>query len=166
MGEEHHEDHTRSEASSNNFRRFAPPNKIQRFAALILPLSIAVEPRKTTNKVVLMNLVGQSRTSLSADYVVLASSTITPNISSSLNSGLEINSSDGGVVTNDQFEVGNGVYAAGVVASYFDPSLGRRRVNRYDHSVNRYVGVSEARRSEATKSGNEKRRRKTATKSG
>jgi len=87
-------------------------------------------------KFVAMSLVGQSRSSLSADYVILASSTITPSVASAANSGLEINPDDSGVVTDDSFEVGNGVYAAGVVASYYDPSLGRRRVNRYDHSIN------------------------------
>jgi len=87
-------------------------------------------------EVVKMNLVGVNKAKIEADYVVLASSTISPNISIALKSGLELDKKNGGVVVNDHMEVGNGVYAAGVVASYYDPVLGRRRVNRYDHSVN------------------------------
>ena len=37
---------------------------------------------------------------------------------------------------NGQFEAISGVYAAGGAASYYDAALGRRRIDRYDHSVN------------------------------
>ena len=77
-----------------------------------------------------MNLVGITREQLDADYIILASSTITPNTDVASNSGLEIDTHNGGIVVNGNFEAGNGVYAAGVVASYYDPVLGRRRVNR------------------------------------
>ncbi|GMH59970.1 hypothetical protein TL16_g02935, partial [Triparma laevis f. inornata] len=83
-----------------------------------------------------MNIVGEERMSLNAHYVIMASSTISPDVRIAKESGLEIDSVNGGIVVNDSFEYGNGVYAAGVVASYFDHELGRRRVNRYDHSVN------------------------------
>ena len=83
-----------------------------------------------------MNLVGVNRSELKADYVIMASSTISPDTKIAKDSGLEIDPTTGGIVVNDNFEVGNGVYAAGVVASYYDANLGRRRVNRYDHSVN------------------------------
>lgn len=39
-------------------------------------------------------------------------------------------------MVNGLFEAVNGVYAAGNLASYFDPALGRRRIGSYDHSVN------------------------------
>jgi programmed cell death 8 (apoptosis-inducing factor) len=87
-------------------------------------------------EIVRMNLVGAKRGKVEADYVVMASSTINPNVAIATKSGLELDQVNGGIVVNDQLEVGNGVYAAGVVASYYDPVLGRRRVNRYDHSVN------------------------------
>lgn len=83
-----------------------------------------------------MHLVGTSRSNIDADYVIMASSTISPSTEVAEASGIELDVVNGGIVVNDNFEVGNGVYAAGVVASYFDPNLGRRRVNRYDHSVN------------------------------
>jgi len=83
-----------------------------------------------------MHLVGTSRSNIDADYVIMASSTISPSTQVAVNSGMELDPVNGGIIVNDNFEVGNGVYAAGVVASYYDPNLGRRRVNRYDHSVN------------------------------
>ncbi|GMI37531.1 hypothetical protein TrCOL_g7534 [Triparma columacea] len=83
-----------------------------------------------------MHLVGTSRSNIDADYVIMASSTISPSTEVAEASGIELDVVNGGIVVNDNFEVGNGIYAAGVVASYFDPNLGRRRVNRYDHSVN------------------------------
>ena len=66
----------------------------------------------------------------------MASSTISPNVGIASRSGLELDPTNGGIVVNDTFESCNGVYAAGSCASYFDSTLGRRRVNRYDHSVN------------------------------
>lgn len=47
-------------------------------------------------------------------------------------------------MVNGLFEAVHGVYAAGSVASYFDPIMGRRRIATYDHCVNSglYAGES------------------------
>ncbi len=37
---------------------------------------------------------------------------------------------------NSQLEAVDGLYAAGGSSSFFDRSLGRRRIDRYDHSIN------------------------------
>lgn len=47
-------------------------------------------------------------------------------------------------MVNGLFEAVHGVYAAGSVASYFDPIMGRRRIATHDHCVNSglYAGES------------------------
>ena len=51
--------------------------------------------------------------------------------------------SNGGIVVNGLFEAVNGVYAAGGAASFFDPTIGRRRIGSHDHCVNSglYAGM-------------------------
>lgn len=43
---------------------------------------------------------------------------------------------NGGIVVNAQLEAISGLFVAGNAANYFDPYLGRRRVDRYDHAIN------------------------------
>ncbi len=74
--------------------------------------------------------------SFETDYVVLASTHIVPDISIARHSGIEIDKFTGGVVVNSQLEAVDGLYAAGGSSSFFDRSLGRRRIDRYDHAIN------------------------------
>ncbi|POM69183.1 Apoptosis-inducing factor 1 [Phytophthora palmivora] len=79
---------------------------------------------------------------LDADYVVLASTHTDPAPSLRMGrttragGGLERDEKNGGLVVNAQLEAVSGLFVAGNAASYFDPYLGRRRVDRYDHAVN------------------------------
>ncbi|CAI5702575.1 unnamed protein product [Peronospora effusa] len=79
---------------------------------------------------------------LDADYVVLASTHTDPaptlrlGRATSTGGGLERDEKNGGIVVNAQLEAVSGLFVAGNAASYFDPYLGRRRVDRYDHAVN------------------------------
>lgn len=43
---------------------------------------------------------------------------------------------NGGIVVNGFFEAGNGLYAAGSAASFYDPVMGRQRLENHDHCVN------------------------------
>ncbi|KAF4317374.1 hypothetical protein BBO99_00008201 [Phytophthora kernoviae] len=80
--------------------------------------------------------------SLDADYVVLASTHTDPATTLRMGrptragGGLERDEKNGGLVVNSQLEAVSGLFVAGNAASYFDPYLGRRRVDRYDHAVN------------------------------
>lgn len=58
-----------------------------------------------------------------------------PNIELAENAGLEIDSKFGGFVVNAELEARSNLYAAGDVACFFDPKLGRRRVEHHDHAV-------------------------------
>lgn len=75
---------------------------------------------------------------LIADYIVLASTHTEPNLrfGRGARSGFEIDEKNGGIVVNAQLEAVSSVFVAGNAASYYDPYLGRRRVDRYDHAVN------------------------------
>jgi programmed cell death 8 (apoptosis-inducing factor) len=83
-----------------------------------------------------VSLVGSERLSIDTDYVVLASTNVKPELV-----GLEIPGSllevyQGGIVTNSSLEAFSGFFVAGNAASYYDPAIGRRRVDTYDHAVN------------------------------
>lgn len=83
-----------------------------------------------------LTAMGVEHEVVSADYAVLASTHCDPVVKVAAQSGLEIDARNGGIVVNPMLEAVNGVYAAGGCMSYFDESLGRRRVDRFDHAVN------------------------------
>ena len=53
---------------------------------------------------------------------------------------------NGGIVVNSSFEAIGGLYVASNLASYYDPAVGRRRVDMFDHAVNsgRIAGINMA----------------------
>mmetsp|Transcript_20938 Transcript_20938/g.38932 ORF Transcript_20938/g.38932 Transcript_20938/m.38932 type:complete len:637 (+) Transcript_20938:108-2018(+) len=70
------------------------------------------------------------------DLVVLASTNVSPDVEIAVNSQLETDAINGGVVCNSSLEAYNGLFVAGTSASFFDPILGRRRVDFYDNALN------------------------------
>jgi len=83
-----------------------------------------------------VTLVGAERVSLDTDCVVLASTSVQPDLMGldDPSTGLEVK--DGGLCTNASLEAFNGFFVAGNAATYYDPTQGRRRVDTYDHAVN------------------------------
>ncbi|KAL2913855.1 hypothetical protein HK105_206589 [Polyrhizophydium stewartii] len=69
-----------------------------------------------------------------ADYVVQAVG-LMPNQKFAEASGLEIDAARNGIVVNAELEARTNVFAAGDVTSFHDVTLGRRRVEHYDHAV-------------------------------
>lgn len=70
-----------------------------------------------------------SRDALDADFVVIGVG-IVPNTELAAAAGLTV---DNGVVVNEYLEAANGIYAAGDIARYYNPALGRHhRVEHYD----------------------------------
>ena len=92
--------------------------------------------RIQTTLPLLLSTIGWTRGEIEADYVILAPTHVDPKIQVAIKSGLEIDSRRGGVVVNSQLEAVADVFVAGGVASYYDISLGRRRLERLDHSIN------------------------------
>lgn len=103
--------------------------------------SIKCEGESVETDSVAVAALGKHKTKqqkLVADYIVLASTHTEPNLrfGRGARSGFEIDEKNGGIVVNAQLEAVSSVFVAGNAASYYDPYLGRRRVDRYDHAVN------------------------------
>lgn len=58
-----------------------------------------------------------------------------PDVKLAKDAGLEIDPKNGGFVVNAELEARSNLYAAGDVACFYDPKLGRRRVEHHDHAV-------------------------------
>merc|ERR1711871_496324 len=107
-------------------------SQLQRSDELEDASSETVEQRPVT-----MSLMGWEKETLDVDYVVLASTHIKPNRDAFIHqTGLEVDLQNGGVVVNAAMEAIGGLYVAGNLASYYDSSLGRQRVDRYEHAIN------------------------------
>ncbi|KAH8248635.1 hypothetical protein KR032_001609 [Drosophila birchii] len=71
---------------------------------------------------------------LMSDVVVVCVGS-SPNTELAAPSSLEVDSSRGGFVVNAELEARRNLYVAGDVSCFYDPLLGRRRVEHHDHSV-------------------------------
>jgi len=71
---------------------------------------------------------------LMSDVVVVCVG-CTPNTELAAPSRLEVDRSLGGFVVNAELEARRNLYVAGDASCFFDPLLGRRRVEHHDHSV-------------------------------
>lgn len=68
------------------------------------------------------------------DFVIQAIGS-EPNIELAKGGSLEIDRNLGGFVVNAELEARSNLWAAGDVACFYDPRLGRRRVEHHDHAV-------------------------------
>jgi programmed cell death 8 (apoptosis-inducing factor) len=82
-----------------------------------------------------LNLVGANQVNLETDYLVLASTNVQPDLMGLDDPAVGLEVSDGGIVVNASLEAYDGLFVAGNAATYFDTSIGRRRVDTYDHAV-------------------------------
>uniref|UniRef100_A0A034WNU7 Putative apoptosis-inducing factor 1, mitochondrial n=1 Tax=Bactrocera dorsalis TaxID=27457 RepID=A0A034WNU7_BACDO len=81
-----------------------------------------------------LKLVLNNGKSLLTDVVVVCVG-CEPNTSIALTSGLEVDKSLGGFVVNAELEARRNLFVAGDASCFYDPLLGRRRVEHHDHSV-------------------------------
>ena len=82
-----------------------------------------------------LNLVGANHVNLLTDYLVLASTNVQPDLMGLEDPSVGLEVSEGGIVVNASLEAYDGLFVAGNAATYFDTSIGRRRVDTYDHAV-------------------------------
>ncbi|XP_055296915.1 putative apoptosis-inducing factor 1, mitochondrial [Sitodiplosis mosellana] len=101
-------------------------------------LGVNVIPNTEVESVDMVNdrvkLTLQNGQSLLCDHVVVAVGS-QPNVSLAEESGLEIDPNYGGMVVNAELAARNHLYVAGDAACFYDPILGRRRVEHHDHAV-------------------------------
>lgn len=81
-----------------------------------------------------VKLVLNNGKNIIVDFVIQAIGS-EPNIELAKDAMLEIDKNLGGFVVNAELEARTNVYAAGDVACFYDPRLGRRRVEHHDHAV-------------------------------
>jgi len=82
---------------------------------------------------------GFEKTALDCCHVVFAPTHLEGNVELAKRSGLEIDTTCGGVMVNSEMAARTDVYVAGDTASYPDRVLGRRRMQSFDHSF--YSGL-------------------------
>lgn len=68
------------------------------------------------------------------DHAVVAVGSA-PNVTLAQESGLEVDRTFGGYLVNAELEARRHLYVAGDAACFYDPKLGRRRVEHHDHAV-------------------------------
>jgi programmed cell death 8 (apoptosis-inducing factor) len=73
-------------------------------------------------------------TTVVVDHVIQAVGS-RPNVNLAKEAALEVDSALGGLVVNAELEARSNLFAAGDVACFYDPKLGRRRVEHHDHAV-------------------------------
>jgi programmed cell death 8 (apoptosis-inducing factor) len=100
---------------------------------------VEVLPKSTVNAVsydeeskqIILQINGEEKL---FDHVVLAVG-IEPDVSLAANAGLELDPTSGGILVNSELNARHNVYCAGDNVSFFDPTLGRRRVEHYENAI-------------------------------
>jgi len=94
------------------------------------------EPEDKKNHNLNIVVQGFEKTRLDCGHVVFAPTHLEGNVELAQQAGLEIDPKCGGVMVNAELMARTDVYVAGDTASYPDNTLGRRRMQSYDHSFN------------------------------
>lgn len=76
----------------------------------------------------------QNGESVVCDHAIVAVGS-EPNVDIAAESFLEVDNVHGGYLVNAELEARNNLYVAGDAACFYDPRLGRRRVEHHDHAV-------------------------------
>jgi len=76
----------------------------------------------------------ESGNTIQTDHIVIAVG-VEPDLSLAKESKLEVDPIHGGFKVNAELEARTNLYVAGDAASFYDPALGRRRVEHHDHAV-------------------------------
>lgn len=97
----------------------------------VIPNTEVQSAELLNNQVKLTLLNGKT---IICDHVVVAVGS-EPNTSLAIESGLEVDTINGGYLVNAELAARNHLYVAGDAACFYDPRLGRRRVEHHDHAV-------------------------------
>jgi apoptosis-inducing factor 1 len=106
--------------------------RIREVGVDILPNSQITEVESYEGNQVRLKL--NNGTTIVVDHVIQAVGS-RPNVNLAKEAALEVDSVLGGLVVNAELEARSNLFAAGDVACFYDPKLGRRRVEHHDHAV-------------------------------
>lgn len=93
-----------------------------------------VEEEKDGSEIVTVQTLSPDASEVRGGHVVVAAG-IVPETGLAKDAGLELDDLHGGVVVNDFMMAQPDVFVAGDVASFHDKTLGRRRVEHWDHAA-------------------------------
>ncbi|XP_017492074.1 PREDICTED: putative apoptosis-inducing factor 1, mitochondrial isoform X1 [Rhagoletis zephyria] len=105
--------------------------KVESMGVCVMPDTIVKEAQRDETVLKLSLSNGKS---ILTDVVVVCVG-CEPNTTLAATSGLEVDKSFGGFVVNAELEARRNLFVAGDVSCFYDPLLGRRRVEHHDHSV-------------------------------
>ncbi|GAV02669.1 hypothetical protein RvY_13205 [Ramazzottius varieornatus] len=97
----------------------------------VIPHNSVVSANLTAEGV---NLKLKDNQQVVADHVVVAVG-VTPNTDLAAGAGLEVDQEIGGYRVNAELQAEKNLWVAGDAASFFDVTLGRRRIEHHDHAV-------------------------------
>ncbi|XP_068702533.1 apoptosis-inducing factor 1, mitochondrial-like isoform X1 [Montipora foliosa] len=106
-------------------------NKVRKEGVNVIPNSTVEHVSYSNDKVHLRLNHGEE---LVADHVIVAVG-LEPNVELSSDAGLEVDPVLGGFHVNSELEAKSNIWVAGDAACFYDPNLGRRRVEHHDHAV-------------------------------
>lgn len=81
-----------------------------------------------------VSVTTESGDKLYFDRIIIAAG-VSPNVELAKTGGLELDEKLGGIAVNSELAARSNIWAAGDVCSFHDVTLGRRRVEHYDHAV-------------------------------
>lgn len=106
-------------------------NKVRKEGVNVIPNSTVEHVSFQENQVQLRLNHGEE---VKADQVIVAVG-LEPNVELAGGAGLEVDPVLGGFHVNSELEAKSNIWVAGDAACFYDPNLGRRRVEHHDHAV-------------------------------
>ncbi|KAL9971677.1 hypothetical protein ACROYT_G017875 [Oculina patagonica] len=106
-------------------------NKVRKEGVDVIPNSTVEHVSFRGGRV---NLRLNNGNEIKADHVIVAVG-LDPNVELASAAGLEVDPVLGGYHVNSELEAKSNIWVAGDAACFYDPNLGRRRVEHHDHAV-------------------------------
>ncbi|CAL1281024.1 unnamed protein product [Larinioides sclopetarius] len=105
--------------------------KMQKEGVKIIP---EVDVKAVSKKGTQVELLLSNDQTVTADHIIVAVGA-DPNTQFAKVSGLEVDPVHGGFLVNTEMEARKNLWVAGDVSCFYDPNLGRRRIEHHDHAV-------------------------------
>ncbi|KAL1505760.1 hypothetical protein ABEB36_005248 [Hypothenemus hampei] len=106
-------------------------DKVRAEGVQVLPKTEIIDVKSKNKKVELTLSSGKT---LTVDFVVVTVG-VEPNTELAQKSDLEVDPDLGGYIVNTELQARTDLYVAGDCACFYDPRLGRRRIEHHDHAV-------------------------------
>ncbi|KAK3696726.1 hypothetical protein QZH41_013088, partial [Actinostola sp. cb2023] len=106
-------------------------NKVRNEGVNVVPESLV---KSVSTKGSQIELTMKNGSKVNADHIIVAVG-LDANVELANSAGLEVDRNLGGFHVNSELEARSNIWVAGDAACFYDPNLGRRRVEHHDHAV-------------------------------